>query len=359
MAKKIPDISHYRPVKDWSKVKASCSFLISKATQGTTFVDSTLNSFISGCEKNEIPYWLFVYLNRGNEKAQAEYMVKTCKSKIGKYFVGYILDVEEGNTASNVKSALDYLKTLGIKIMLYTQYSEYNTYKSVIAARPSNCAWWEARYGLNNGVYSSKYPCHSGVELHQFTSVGTCDGISGKCDLNRISSSNKTLDWFISPIRTVTATTSNSNTPITSSSSASSYYSKYTGNSTKVDTVLKAIGVSSTYYGNVTNRKAIALANGVSNYTGTAAQNLKIISLAKSGKLRKVIATASYYNKYTGTSTMIDVVFKAIGVPSSYYGNVTKRKSVAVKNGIRSYTGTATQNLKLISLAKSGKLKKV
>ena len=67
----------------------------------------------------------------------------------------------------------------------------------------------------------------------------------------------------------------------------------------------------------------------------------------------------SYYNKYTGKSAKVDEVFKAIGVPSKYRGNWKNRKPVATKNNIKNYEGTATQNNKLIALAKSGKLKKV
>lgn len=66
-----------------------------------------------------------------------------------------------------------------------------------------------------------------------------------------------------------------------------------------------------------------------------------------------------YYSKYTGTSFSINEVFKTIGVPEKYIGMYKDRKPVAVKNGINNYTGTSTQNLKLIELAKQGKLKKV
>ena len=69
--------------------------------------------------------------------------------------------------------------------------------------------------------------------------------------------------------------------------------------------------------------------------------------------------TTSYYKKYTGKSQRIDEVLKAIGVPSKYYGSWNKRKNIAKANGIKNYTGTAKQNENLISLAKSGKLKKV
>lgn len=189
------DISHYKPVTNWILAKQNCPFLISKATQGTNYIDTTLDSFVKGCEDNGIPYWLYTYLNKGNELAQAKYMVSVCKEKVGKHFIGYILDVEAGNDASNVKQALDYLAGLGGKTMIYTGYAEYSKYKSVINSLPSSCAWWESRYGLNNGSYNSKYPCHSGVDFHQYTSVGNCPGITSKCDLNRLTGT-KTESWF-------------------------------------------------------------------------------------------------------------------------------------------------------------------
>lgn len=70
-------------------------------------------------------------------------------------------------------------------------------------------------------------------------------------------------------------------------------------------------------------------------------------------------SSSGCYPAYTGTSGQIDVVFKAIGVPSAYIGGYSKRIAVAKANGISNYEGTAKQNLTLISLAKQGRLKKV
>lgn len=64
----------------------------------------------------------------------------------------------------------------------------------------------------------------------------------------------------------------------------------------------------------------------------------------------------TYYKLYDGKSLLIDTVFKAIGVDSSMRGSYKKRMPIAKANGITNYKGTATQNLKLISLAKAGKL---
>lgn len=67
-----------------------------------------------------------------------------------------------------------------------------------------------------------------------------------------------------------------------------------------------------------------------------------------------------YYSKYTGNSTQIDIVLKAIGVPARYRGSITARRPLAKANGITgTYKGTGAQNRKLIRKAKKGKLKKV
>lgn len=70
------------------------------------------------------------------------------------------------------------------------------------------------------------------------------------------------------------------------------YYPKYSGDSPRVDEVLSAIGANADYDMTQTRpylrRKPIATANSIKKYTGTAAQNIKIIKMAKDGKLRRV-----------------------------------------------------------------------
>lgn len=138
-----------------------------------------------------------------------------------------------------------------------------------------------------------------------------------------------------------------------SSGSGTSYYKAFS--STSIVDGLKSIGVDSS----MSNRKKIAAANGISNYTGTAEQNTKLLSLAKQGKLKKTgsssgssLPSASYYKKFSSTS-IVDGL-KSIGVDSSF----ANRKKIAKANGISNYEGTASQNNKLCSLAKQGKLKK-
>ena len=70
-------------------------------------------------------------------------------------------------------------------------------------------------------------------------------------------------------------------------------------------------------------------------------------------------APSPYYPKYTGTSTSLDTILKAIGVPSKFYGSWAKRKPLAMANGITNYKGEEDQNILLKKLAREGKLKRV
>lgn len=66
------------------------------------------------------------------------------------------------------------------------------------------------------------------------------------------------------------------------------YYKKYTGDSAKIDDVLKAVGVPEKYRNSWGNRKPLAKKQGIQKYTGTASQNNQLIALAKKGKLKRV-----------------------------------------------------------------------
>lgn len=94
----------------------------------------------------------------------------------------------------------------------------------------------------------------------------------------------------------------------------------------------------------------IAYAKAILEYFG-----IKYIAETKTSTKSKI----TYYKKYTGKSIKIDEVFKAINVPEKYRGSYKKRKPIATKNGIKTYIGLATQNSKMVKLAKEGKLKKV
>ena len=74
-----------------------------------------------------------------------------------------------------------------------------------------------------------------------------------------------------------------SNTPAAVPSNTSDYYPKYEGTSNSISDALKSLGIDNSK----ANRTAIASKNGIPNYKGTSAQNSKLLTLLKQGKLLK------------------------------------------------------------------------
>ena len=65
------------------------------------------------------------------------------------------------------------------------------------------------------------------------------------------------------------------------------------------------------------------------------------------------------YTKYIGNSTNFDIILKSIVVEDKYLHFSSRRKPLAKKNGLKNYKGSLSENMKLIELAKQGKLKRV
>lgn len=267
----IIDISHHEKVTSYALLKKNCPFAISKATEGTSYVDPTLNSFIKNCERVNLPYWLYAFLRKGNEIEQTKFLVNTCKNKVGKNFVGYVLDVEDNNGAQDVLEALNCLEKQGKKCMLYIMFSQYEKYLPVIKEFGKNTVLWEARYGKNDGIYRADYPPHGRACLHQYTDNGHCAGVKGLVDLNRVTG-KKDIAWFTTPMKKVILP------------SKVTYYKACSEKEDSFVDGLKSIKVDSSFK----YREKIAKVNGIKDYEGTAFQNMKLLNLLKKGKLKKV-----------------------------------------------------------------------
>lgn len=68
------------------------------------------------------------------------------------------------------------------------------------------------------------------------------------------------------------------------------------------------------------------------------------------------VTTSIYYPRYNGTSNSIVTALKAVGESDA---TLKHRFKIALANGITNYSGTASENLKMVRLIKAGKLIKV
>lgn len=193
----IPDISHHNGAINWAEMVKHIPFIILKGTQRTDFVSPTLDTYIRRCEEYKIPYWIYLYAEKGNEKTQAEFLVRTCKPLIGSYFVGYILDAEEGNQYPGCLAAMEVLVGCAPnktgKAMFYGGYDIWKRLSAIPAMK--DICYWQARYGLNNGTYLPIFPPKKECALHQYTDNGKVPYISGTVDLNRLTGVKK-LTYF-------------------------------------------------------------------------------------------------------------------------------------------------------------------
>lgn len=195
----IPDIWHETGVINWELLKRRTPFLIIKATQRADFVSPTLDKYIQKCEELKIPYFLYSYFEKGNEKTQAEFLVKTSEKLIGPYFVGYGLDFERGNAVSDICSAIDYTLSVCKKVMVYIPNEKYSITKEIVnRGYDKKVKFWLPRYGLNNGKYIPLFPPRKEASLHQYTEYGVVDYILGTVDLNRLTGLTE-LSWFTTP----------------------------------------------------------------------------------------------------------------------------------------------------------------
>lgn len=149
-----------------------------------------------------------------------------------------------------------------------------------------------------------------------------------------------------------------------SRTTAQGYYSKFKGSPSSIQTkgALLFYGKSETSISHVAisdgHGKMYESIGGKANTKTNPGKGVTLSSIrrrvdlvAVCDPLAKVLSP--FYPKYTGSSVRLDEILKTVGAP---FGSVNNRKKLANINGIVNYKGSLSQNLKLIALAKSGKL---
>ena len=86
----------------------------------------------------------------------------------------------------------------------------------------------------------------------------------------------------------------------------------------------------------------------------TASAERNVDTSVKQGKVR-IIYRTTYFDRYYGNTVSIVDALKSLGEKSDY----NYRASIAAKNGISNYRGTAAQNTKMLNLLKKGNLIKI
>lgn len=301
------DVSKHNGTIDFKKVKESgIKFVIIRIGYGGSapvkdekFEENYKNARANGLL---VGAYIYSYADTPSDiECEKEAVIKWLNGKHLDLPVFLDLEDEKTSKCNNVEITsfasefCTYVKKNGYKSGIYgNKYWLTNKINTTIFALSGDVTIWLAEW--------NKEPSYNGrYEIWQYTSKGSVNGIKGNVDLNYLYDDNI----------------------INNENNESSGYS---GNS--IVDYLKSVGVDSSYK----NRKKLAKENGINNYTGTAEQNLKLLEILRGKKT----------SNYKGNS-IVDYL-KSIGVDSSY----SNRKKLAKENGIKNYSGTAEQNLKLL-----------
>lgn len=315
---KVIDVSTYQGVIDWKKVKAAgVDAAILKIIRKDLNPDKQFENNWNGCINAGVEIHGVYNYSYATTVAKAKTDAKRVVEVLNGRKARVYLDVEDNCQKGLGKLLIDIIEAYydvicgaGLEFGVYTGLSFYNSYIKPFGSL--NCPLWIARYGKNDGKLNESYkPNVPGMVGWQYTSKAIVSGVNGVCDMSV---------WYEELDET-----------------------EHKPPKKNIDEISKEVIEGKWGSGDARKQKLLA-----AGYDYVAVQ-LLVNQMLHSG----------YYDKYTGTSSQIDTVLRAIGVPDKFIGNKMKRKPLAMANGYTNYSGKASENLALIALAKKGKLKKV
>jgi GH25 family lysozyme M1 (1,4-beta-N-acetylmuramidase) len=194
----VIDVSHWETIPDFALVEPQPILVLTKATEGLTFVDSTFTKYMGDLKKNKIHrgcYHFHRKLYKGLD--QAKFFCETIRLHVDDQTI-LVLDVEEGGESADqlqawlIEVERQYPRNL---IMIYSSKRILDPIpmttdqKAFFKRFPIWTAGYPANPDLYTEVHSSYIPDqtkYGPVWLWQYTDQGLLKGIKERVDLNWI-----------------------------------------------------------------------------------------------------------------------------------------------------------------------------
>lgn len=372
MSKKGVDVSHNNGNVDWQAVKNAGfgDFAIIRMGYGGNYTNQDDTQFINNvnkCENMGIPYGVYFYsyaLNVNSAKSEIEHAKRLLK-KVGKNFkYGVWFDMEDadgykqehGMPSNSTLVDICYtfcesIENAGYYVGIYASLSWLNN--QLNDSKLDRFDKWVAQWNKKGCTYQKAYSIwqntsdqiiggkrfDANVLIRDFATSSQNSNSTSKKSNEQIADEVIQGKWGNGDDRKNRL----NNAGYDYQAIQSIVNQKLETNTSKKSNEVIANEVIAGKWGNGNDRKKRLNAAG---YDYNAIQN---IVNAKLGSTQ-----TSYYKKYTGSSVSLVDALKSIGVDSS----LSNRKKIAKSNGISNYSGTASQNTKLLNLLKQGKLKK-
>lgn len=178
---------------------------------------------------------------------------------------------------------------------------------------------------IHHNAYTGKWNTATGVEIYTDNNPTAKDKQLAKCIYNRLVKNTKLKGRGIKKCNF------------------------YVINQNRIPAVL----VEGGFMDGKKDYKYITSDAGQTAYAKAVAEGLiEFLGLKKKAAAKPAAPAVQYFKKYTGKSGSIVDALKAIGATSTF----AYRGKIAKANGIKGYVGLASQNVKMLSLLKQGKL---
>jgi GH25 family lysozyme M1 (1,4-beta-N-acetylmuramidase) len=198
MPSPVIDLSHHNPTPNWAQLKAGGVVgVIHKATEGTSYVDSTLFSRAGAALQAGLKWATYHFLRPGSMPQQMAFYLNTVNPKPGERMC---LDHEDsGVSLDDLKDAVECLlaDTRKLQVTIYSGHvikDQLGDRKDTYLA--NNTSLWIAQYtsAAAPAWPSATWPAWS---LWQWTDKETVAGINQPVDGDRWNGTTETLlAWF-------------------------------------------------------------------------------------------------------------------------------------------------------------------
>lgn len=181
MSCKVIDVSYHNGVIDWEKVKASgvdgailrCGYGMDREDQD----DEQYRRNADECTRIGLPFGIYLYSYADNEqkaRSEAQHAIRLAKGYRLSYPVYY--DLEQAGTedgaAERARIFCEAIEAAGYWAGIYANKNWWERYLEAL----TGYSRWVARYHSTLDMED--------VDIWQYTSDGTVDGIAGRVDLN-------------------------------------------------------------------------------------------------------------------------------------------------------------------------------
>lgn len=267
------DVSKWQKGINWDKVKnEGVKFAMLRGY--SSYKDECFEDFYKSCKDRNVHVGCYIYVYATTVTQAKSYVQKFYNQCLkGKQFEYPIaLDIEDktlldkGKTTVTkiIKTMAEYLEDKGFYVVIYSSRSYFKTYMNddQLISYDKWVAEWstECKYDGEYGMW-------------QF------GGETNKLRSNKIAGMTVDQDYAYKDYPSIMKKQGLNG--YTKNSAVRSYYPAF--NSKSIVDGLKNIDVDSSFQ----NRKKIASVNGINGYSGTYAENVKLLSLARQGKLKK------------------------------------------------------------------------